>query len=118
MIAQNIWLRFILAALVTWRLTHLVVAEDGPLDVISGIRRRLGGGFFGKLMDCFYCLSLWVAAPCALVLTRNFVEWPIAWLGLSGMACLLERVGSDSVFTYSQPRGANDNVLRSEPRES
>lgn len=116
MTVQNIWLRFILAALVTWRLTHLIVAEDGPLDLVVGIRKRLGSSFFGKLMDCFYCLSLWVAAPSALFLTRNIVEWPMVWLGLSGLACLLERVGCDSVFAESQSQGANENVLRPEPR--
>ena len=68
---QNIWLRFVLAALATWRVTHLLASEDGPADVVARVRARLGENFWGRLMDCFYCLSLWVAAPAALLLTRN-----------------------------------------------
>ena len=44
---------FLLAALATWRVTHLLASEDGPADVILRFRVRLGNTFAGKLMDCF-----------------------------------------------------------------
>jgi hypothetical protein len=59
---MNEWLRFVLAVLATWRITHLIVYEDGPWDAIARLRKVAGAGFFGKLMDCFYCASLWVSA--------------------------------------------------------
>ena len=59
------WLRLVLAALATWRLTHLLADEDGPHDAVVTLRRRLGDFFVGSLMDCFQCLSLWIAAPLA-----------------------------------------------------
>jgi hypothetical protein len=83
--------RFGVASLATWRLTHLLAEEDGPADVVVRIRSALGDGPAGELMDCFYCLSVWVAAPASLVVTRRRRDVPLAWLGLSGAACLIER---------------------------
>lgn len=84
------WIRFVLAALATWRLTHLLANEDGPADMIVRVRIRLGNSFAGSLMDCFHCLSLWVAAPAALYVSRGWVAWFFQWLALSGAACLLQ----------------------------
>lgn len=83
--------RFILVALATWRLTHLLTAEDGPADVVVRLRARLGDSVVGQAMDCFYCLSLWVAAPAALFVTKSPLEWLLTWLAVSATACLLER---------------------------
>jgi hypothetical protein len=83
-------LRFVLAVLATWRVTHLLAHEDGPADIIFRIRARLGQSLTGKLMDCFNCLSLAVAAPAALFLSPSPLEWLLSWLALSGGACLLE----------------------------
>lgn len=92
------WLSFVMAVLATWRITHLLVYEDGPADVIVRLRLRLGQGFIGALMDCFNCLSLWVAIPMALLVSRNPVELLVVWPALSGAACLLERAGRDPVI--------------------
>jgi uncharacterized protein DUF1360 len=83
--------RFALAALATWRITHLLTEEDGPWDGVVWVRARLGSGQLGELMDCFYCLSMWVAAPLAPVVTGRRRDIPVSWLALSGIACLLER---------------------------
>lgn len=85
------WARFALASLATWRITHLMAFEDGPGDLIVRLRQRAGENFWGKLMDCFYCLSIWVAAPLALFVEPSWTKGWITWLALSGSACLLER---------------------------
>jgi hypothetical protein len=111
------WARFVLAVLATWRVTHLLASEDGPADVIVRFRALLGQSIVGKLMDCFNCLSLWIAALTALFVSRRPVEWLFCWLALSGGACLLERVGHDPVVIepISQPvEGEIDHVLRPE----
>jgi hypothetical protein len=90
---SHVWLRFALAALATWRVTHLLANEDGPANAIVRIRRRLGNGFWGTLTDCFNCLSLWVALPMAFLVGDTAMEWLVGWLALSGAACLLERAG-------------------------
>jgi hypothetical protein len=84
--------RFALASLATWRVTHLLAEEDGPADVVVRVRARLGTSFAGELMDCFACMSIWVAAPVSLTVARRARDVPVAWLALSGAACLLERV--------------------------
>jgi hypothetical protein len=92
--------RFALATLATWRVTHLLVEEDGPADVVVRLRARAGESWIGELMDCFYCLSAWVAAPLAVTVTPRRRDAPLVWLALSGSACLLERAtGSAALVT-------------------
>ncbi len=82
---------FLLGVLGVWRLTHLLHAEDGPWDLLVRLRRRVGDGFWGQLLDCFYCLSVWIAAPFAALLGSGVKESLLLWLALSGGASLLER---------------------------
>ena len=82
---------FIIATLAVWRVTHLLAAEDGPADIIVRLRRLAGNGFLGRLLDCFYCLSLWIAIPAAWLLGNSWGERMLLWLSLSGAAILLER---------------------------
>ena len=84
-----------IGALAVWRVTHLFHAEDGPAEILVRFRRRMGNGFFGQLLDCFYCLSLWVAAPAAFLIGAGWKDWLLGWLALSGAACLLERATQD-----------------------
>lgn len=108
------WMLFVLAVLATWRVTHLLANEDGPADVIVRLRRRMGHGLIGSLMDCFNCLSLWVAAPAALLLSRRPLMWVISWLAISGGACLLERLAERPIVleSGSQTPEGDDHVLR------
>lgn len=114
------WVRIVLALLATWRVAHLLAAEDGPADMFVRIRGWLGQSFAGRLMDCFQCLSLWVAAPLALFVSRRPMEWFVAWLALSGGACLLERLdhGPVVIQPLSQSEGEPNHVLRSEAGSS
>jgi Protein of unknown function (DUF1360) len=82
---------FIISILVVWRITHLLGKEDGPFDLVFVLRKKAGEGFFGNLLDCFYCLSIWTAFPFGLWLGRDWIEKFLCWLALSGAACLLEQ---------------------------
>ena len=83
---------FLLGVLAVWRITHLLQAEDGPWDLVIRLRKLAGNGFWGNLMDCFYCLSLWVALPIALLIGDSHVERFLLWMALSAAAILLERI--------------------------
>jgi Protein of unknown function (DUF1360) len=83
--------RFTLAVLATWRLAHLVVYEDGPGDVVVHLRARAGLGWAGKVMDCFYCTSVWAAVPLAAGVAGRRRLYPLTVLAVSGAACLLEQ---------------------------
>jgi len=104
-------LRFVLAVLATWRVTHLLASEDGPGDLIFRFRALLGQSVAGRLMDCFNCLSLWIAAPAALFLSMTPMEWFLSWLALSGGACLLERMAKDPVVIQPMPPTAERDLI-------
>ena len=103
--------RFVLAVFATWRVTHLLANEDGPGDVVFHLRRLLGESPLGGLMDCFNCLSFWVAAPAALVVATQPLSWALAWLALSGAACWLERFGRPA-GPQAPPSEGDSHVLR------
>ncbi|HEY2859734.1 MAG TPA: DUF1360 domain-containing protein [Terracidiphilus sp.] len=98
-----------MAALATWRLTHLLVREDGPADVIARTRERLGESQLGAMMDCFYCTSMWVALPFAFYAARKPAGRVAAWLALSGIACLMDEAMKDG-----EMKGGGDELLRTE----
>lgn len=107
------WL--VLGTLGVWRITHLLSAEDGPWNLIVRIRRRAGSGFWENLLDCFYCLSLWIAAPFALVIGAGARERFCLWLAFSAGAILLERAVSSELPqppTYFEHGGQDDVMLR------
>jgi hypothetical protein len=98
-----------LAAAATWRITHLLHAEDGPWDVFVRLRKLAGDGAFGKMLDCFYCISAWVALPIAFALGLTWKARVLLWPALSGAAILLERA------TDQSPHGAASAMWHEEP---
>jgi hypothetical protein len=118
MIETSFWIRFVLAILATWRITHLLSSEDGPADLITTFRRRLGNGIAGKLMDCFKCLSLWVAMPMSFFVGGSPPQLLLIWLAISGAACLIDRAGQEPVIIRQIPEeergGLDDGMLWSE----
>lgn len=84
-------LDFLIGALAVWRVSALLVREDGPYDLIARLRRASRNTMAGRALECFYCTSLWIAAPAASWLVGATWRWVVVWLALSGAACLLER---------------------------
>jgi hypothetical protein len=84
-----------LGTLAVWRVTHLLSAEDGPWDLVAWLRRKAGTGFWANLLDCFYCLSLWIAAPFAFFLGSGIKERLCLWLAFSAGAIILNRASPD-----------------------
>ncbi len=80
-----------LSMLTAWRITHLLSKEDGPFDIIFLVRKKVGNGFWGSLLDCFYCTSVWVALPFGIWLGTGWAEKLLCWGAVSGAACLLEQ---------------------------
>jgi hypothetical protein len=109
------WAPWVLAVLATWRLTHLLVREDGPFDVVARARAALGHGLLGRMADCFNCTSLWVAIPFSLWISTEPLEALVLWLAVSGAACLCERVGQPEVLVQplaEADAGGKDGMLR------
>jgi hypothetical protein len=109
-------LRFTLATLATWRVAHLLAFEDGPWALVA--RLRAAAGRLGGVLECFYCLSLWVAAPLALWVTASAIAWPCVVLALSGGACLLHRLTLTPVVMQPLAQGDGHGMLRTEPADT
>lgn len=102
------WFRLTLCVLAVWRVSHLVAHEDGPFDVVVRLRALAGNGMLGRLMDCPYCLSLWLAAPAALLLANRLPDWSMAWLAISGGASLVEKLWRSA---YERRKTTNPTTL-------
>ena len=107
--AADLALAWSAAALAVWRLTHLLHAEAGPGEVIARLRDQAGTGLAGQALGCFYCLSLWVAAPVAWLLPGGGLGGVLLWLALSGAAVLLQRLTEPAL------RGSPVAAVRAEP---
>ena len=106
-----------IGTLSVWRVTHLLAAEDGPWQVMVRLRRQAGEGFFAELLDCFYCLSIWIAVPVAWLIGAGWRERLLLWLALSGGAILLERATTRRELIparYSEDVEDEDGMLRKE----
>ena len=106
------WL--VVGILVTWRLSHLFHAEDGPWGVMAHLRRAAGAGFWAGLLDCFYCLSLWVALPLAGLLGDGWFDRLLLWPALSAGAIMLERLTANELSiapaAYAEDEGDDSRV--------
>jgi hypothetical protein len=111
---SRFWIRFVLAALATWRMTHLLASEDGPGHLIAGFRRFLANSPAGRLMDCFGCLSFWVALPLTFYVTPSLtvapIDWVVSWLALCGASFLLERSSPEPLVIERDVNAAGGEI--------
>ena len=108
---------FLLGALGVWRLTHLLTEEDGPNRQLARLRLRAVGQFWATLLECFYCLSLWIAIPFALLVGDSWRERIPLWPALSALAILLQRAvgaAAPGIEVWEDPPSweTNDELLR------
>ena len=106
--------RLLLSALAVWRLTHLVTKEEGPWQLFERLRRAAPG----QLLSCFYCLSLWVAAPFVWFTGGSKWEKLVTWWALSGAAVLLEKATEDplEIKIEREEEEPEHELLRAERR--
>jgi hypothetical protein len=88
------------------------------------LRRRFGEGVLGELLDCFYCLSLWISAPLAYFIGEGWKERLLLWPAMSAGAILLEKLSNrkddapapPAIYFEDAEEEHNDVVLREEER--
>lgn len=83
--------------LFVWRLSHLISYENGPFNIILKIRESIGNGIIGKLMDCFYCLSIWISFIPAFAFGEGFFQKLLLCFAFSGGAIILEKLTNKNV---------------------
>lgn len=88
-------MRLLTLALATWRLTAMLTQENGPADIfaelrqVAGVRYDPAGkpyalNFFGDVLACFWCCSVWAAA--ALWLAQRICPAVVDVLAASALA--------------------------------
>jgi hypothetical protein len=116
--SANFVIDFVIGALATWRISHLLVHEDGPANLAARVRAHFAGSEIGRLLDCLGCASLAVALPVALFVSRRPLGLLPISLALSGAAFLLERIGGQPLVIeriVEPPHGADHHdLLRTE----
>ena len=100
----------VLLVAATWRVTSLLVNEDGPFDLFMRFREWAGVYYplnesnqpvypLGHLLSCFYCTSVWVAVLC-LILLKSHLSVILLVFAISTGAIILEKItGVDVSWT-------------------
>lgn len=106
---------FLVGTFAVWRLTHAVTEEDGPANVMVRMRGALGAGAWRTLLECFYCASVWIALPCAVLIGSTLKETALLWLALSGAACVVQRASARAQPAVYWEDKEESDVLRRRP---
>ena len=86
---------FVVCVLAVYRVTRIVVAEEGPFGVLTRLQEWAAlhqRGCIGRGLLCFLCVSFWLAGGAALLVPGlAWGERALAWLGIAGAATILWR---------------------------
>lgn len=86
---------FILLSLSVWRISRIVVMEDGPGDVFRLIRERLGihmqDTWLRRGLACIGCISFWLGLAGGVMLFGFTAHALLAGLGASAVSVILMR---------------------------
>jgi len=103
-------LRFILAILATYRLAQFISYDDGPLFIFARLRKwadrqakieqdnSIKRGWMQSLtggLNCPFCIGVWAAAVCAVLVTfpNKLGDIFLTWLAIAGGQAIIERNG-------------------------
>jgi len=100
---MNECLKFVVAVLFTFRLTHLLVFDYGPGHVFERLREIVGvieyengmteyRTWVAELFGCHWCMSVWIALIPAIWFAGLTIQMIFSWLAIAGAASLLEEL--------------------------
>ena len=55
---------FFIVCLVVWRISNLLFVEDGPWKIFVRLRNLILK--VSSILNCFYCITVWVSIPFAV----------------------------------------------------
>lgn len=108
------WINIFILALATWRISSLLKDEDGPYEIFSRFRQAIGltehyqinangeqervllsnGSFFADVVQCFWCLSIWIGYAIAILAALCYlISWEqtlFVGVALSAIAIIIE----------------------------
>ncbi|MEP7015766.1 MAG: hypothetical protein ABI925_10020 [Verrucomicrobiota bacterium] len=90
------WLILVLGSLATFRVSHLMTKERGPLAIFERIRKALPGGVGSarEWVSCIWCFSLTASALVCIIffaggLRLSWDYWIFLCLSFSSMSLLV-----------------------------
>ena len=84
------WLWFVIGVLAVYRVAHMLAREDGPFDVFSLVREKVGqDSWVGRGLHCVLCISFWLSLPAALLVG---LPWLMGWLGIAGGVLVIHAI--------------------------
>jgi hypothetical protein len=83
----------LLYSLATWRISSLLVCEDGPADILKRLRATVcRSPFLSGLLSCVWCCSVWIGMAFAMLgLDAPLVVRIAAGLSFSTVSVILQR---------------------------
>jgi hypothetical protein len=97
------FLRFIMCILTCYRITELIVLDDGPFDVFKKLRESVGklaaiyssARGLGKLINCPFCVGVWISVGVIFLLMFPTVYGDVflIFMAIAGGQTFLESFG-------------------------
>ena len=96
-------MELILIALATWRVSSLLVFEEGPFLILVKMR-SLAGVYYDEFSEpqgsnvvarallCVWCISFWVAIGFTVLYFYGVAFWVALPFALSAVAIIIERI--------------------------
>lgn len=99
--------RLVIVGLVVWRISSLLVNEDGPFNLFAKFRHKIGVYYdeysvahgrnvIAGAFTCVWCISFWVAWICAPLVfidkSANILEYILATLALNAIGIVINEV--------------------------
>ena len=96
-------MELMLIALATWRVSSLLVFEEGPFLVLVKMRSLAGVYYdefsepqgrnvFARALLCVWCISFWVAIGFTVLYFYGVAFWVALPFALSAVAIIIERI--------------------------
>jgi hypothetical protein len=85
----------LVGGLVVYRVGHMLAIEDGPFDMFSWMRGKIGQRtWVGRGFHCILCVGWWLALPVGVLIAPD--QWWLAWPAVAGVTLVLHRMGGYS----------------------
>lgn len=89
------YLDILVLGLATWRISHMIVWEDGPFEIFPKVNTFMSNWkFFDDLFSCVWCLSVWIGAILTLsaIIDKTVTIYLMLPFAFSAIAILLEQI--------------------------
>lgn len=100
--SESCLVKLVVGGLLTWRLASLLTSEEGPFGIFDWLRGVVSDydpddeemrprSELGRLLECLWCLSLWIALPVSVLLFYpSIIKIVVMVFAISALAILVD----------------------------